>query len=84
MKARLNYWIDVGMALAFVVSAISGLVFLIPVSWTPGWTGVLGISFVLWNDLHTWSSLVMIASVLLHLVVHWTWIKTMTRRTLGK
>lgn len=76
-KAKLNYWVDVGIGISFVLSAISGLVFLLPV--TPS-ARVLGIGYSLWNGLHTWSSVGMILGVGTHLVLHWRWILTMTKK----
>jgi hypothetical protein len=78
-KAKLNYWIDVSIAITFVLSAISGLVFLLPVGFE---SGILGISYSLWNQLHTWSSVGMIAGVLAHLMLHWKWIASMTKKML--
>lgn len=87
-KATLNYIVDCGIALAFLLSAVSGLVFLVPLTWlnlspevTPAF---LGVSLRVWNDLHTYASLAMIGGVILHLILHWTWIMTMTRRTFGR
>lgn len=76
----LNYWIDVGIGVSFVLSAISGLIFLLPVA--PGSSGVLGIPYPAWSDLHTWSSLGLMAGVLAHLLLHWKWIAGMTRKML--
>jgi hypothetical protein len=82
-RARLNYWLDAAIGVAFLFSAISGLVFLLPVGSSSG-SGILGLSYQAWDDLHTWSSLAMIAGVLVHLVLHWRWIASMTRRVLAK
>ena len=82
-RARLNYWLDAAIGVAFLFSAISGLVFLLPVGSSSG-SGILGLSYQAWDDLHTWSSLAMIAGVLVHLVLHWRWIISMTRRMLSK
>jgi len=88
-KVRLNYWLDAVIALAFVMSALSGMVFLFTGS--GGYQGghnadfqttILGISRWTWSDLHTWASLVMIAGVGLHLILHWKWIVCMTQRLL--
>jgi hypothetical protein len=70
-KAEVNYWIDVGIGIAGLISAISGLVFLLPGNPT---TGILGISYQVWNSVHTWSSLAMIAGVGAHLALHWKWL----------
>jgi len=49
----------------------------------PGFsTALLGISRETWSDLHTWASLVLIAGVVVHLVLHWKWIVCMTKQML--
>jgi len=86
-KAKLNYLLDIVIALAFLLSALSGLVFLVAGSGgyqggrnTAFRTQILGISRETWSDLHTWVSLVMIAGVVLHLVLHWNWIVCITKQ----
>ena len=90
-KAQLNYWLDGVIAMAFMLSALSGMVFMFAGS--GGYQGghnaafqttILGISRWVWSDVHTWSSLIMIAGVLLHLVLHWKWILCMTREAFVK
>jgi hypothetical protein len=82
-RAKLNYWLDAAIGVAFLLSAISGLVFLLPVGLNSG-SGILGLSYQAWDVLHIWSSLAVIAGVLVHLVLHWRWIISMTGRILSK
>ena len=77
-KTKINYWVDLVIALAFVLSAVSGIVFLFPPSAS---STVLGIGFRVWDQIHIWGSLLMIAGVLAHLVLHWKWIVAMTKST---
>lgn len=88
-KATLNYMLDMVIALAFVVSALTGVAFLFMGEGgyqggrNPAFeTSLLGLSRRTWSDLHTWGSLVMIAGVGMHLVLHWKWIVCMTRNLL--
>jgi len=82
-RAKLNYWIDVLMGVAFVISAMSGLVFLLPVGFlSVDVTRTLGVSNSLWDTLHLWGSLAMIAGVGGHLLLHTKWIVAMTRKQL--
>ena len=88
-KAQFNYILDVVIALAFVISTLSGLVFMFAGSGgyqggsNPNFqTEMLGISRSTWSDLHALTSLVMIAGVFAHLVFHWNWIVCMTKRLL--
>jgi hypothetical protein len=78
-KAKLNFWVDVAIGIAGVISAVSGLVFLLPADQTGE---ILGISLRMWSTLHTWSSLAAVAGVGLHLVLHWKWALAMTRQML--
>jgi hypothetical protein len=82
-KAKLNYCVDVSIGVSYVLSAVSGLIFLLPTGSGAGLnSGFLGIRYALWDQLHTWSSLAMMAGVLAHLVLHWNWIVAMTRKRL--
>jgi hypothetical protein len=81
----LNYWMDVSSGAAFLVSAVSGLVFLLPAgSAAQPTASVLGISHTLWDQVHTWAGLGMIAGVLVHLAPHREWVGAMTRKVLGR
>ncbi len=77
-KAKVNYWVDVVTALAFILSAVSGIVFLFPINGST----VLGIAYNIWDQIHTWGSLLMLAGVLVHLILHWKWIVVMTGKIL--
>jgi cytochrome b subunit of formate dehydrogenase len=85
-KARINYYVNVIIGISFVVAAISGVILFFAGS--GGYQGgrnprfaqeVLGVSHLLWKDLHNWSGIVMAGGVFLHLVLHWKWIVCMTR-----
>jgi hypothetical protein len=85
-KAKRNYYVDVVIGIAFLVTALSALVFLVPLNWidfsvstTPT---VLGVNFGVWQLLHKWGGIAMLAGVVLHLVLHWKWIVTMTQKVL--
>jgi hypothetical protein len=78
-KAKLDFWVDLAIALAGAISAMSGLLLLWPAGLT---TGILSISFRAWSSLHTWSSLAAVAGVGLHLALHRNWTIAMTKRML--
>ena len=90
-KARVHYWIDVIIAVGFILTAVSGLVlYLVP---SGGYQGgrnpyygreVMFLAHDAWKALHTWSSLAMTAGVLVHLVLHWRWMVCMTRNSLKR
>jgi NAD-dependent dihydropyrimidine dehydrogenase PreA subunit len=85
-RALVNFIVDSAIAAAFLVSAVSGLVFLVPGGWlslTGSATTALGVSFATWRTVHDWSAVIMIAGVVLHTALHWRWVTTMVRRLAG-
>jgi NAD-dependent dihydropyrimidine dehydrogenase PreA subunit len=85
-RALVNFAVDAAIAAAFVVSAVSGLVFLLPARWltlSVSTTTALGVDYATWRTLHDWTAVVMIAGVVLHTALHWRWVTTMIRRLAG-
>ncbi len=78
-KLKLNYWIDVGLAISFFICFITGLI-----KW-PGLIKIVGVSayrtlsFSNISILHDWSGLIMGLLVLIHLALHWGWIVAVTK-----
>lgn len=68
-KLKLNYFVDIGMAISFVIVAVTGILKL----------PVLGGKTEEYLFLHDWSGVVLTAFVLLHLILHWNWIVCMTK-----
>lgn len=87
-KVKINYWVDFIIGIAFLVCTVSGLVFLIPLEWLNYSAGslptVLGLDFMLWDTLHTWSGILMVLGVFAHLVLHFKWMIRMTLKMFGK
>jgi len=79
-KVRINYFIDCGMILSFLLSFITGIIKF------PEWTRYFGDVFLLipastLSQIHDYSGLVMGILVISHLVLHWRWIFAMTKST---
>jgi len=78
-RTKLNYWIDVGLAISFFTCFITGLI-----KW-PGLVKIIGVStyktihFRNISSLHDLSGLIMGLLVLIHLVLHWKWIVCVTK-----
>ncbi|MCL7453543.1 MAG: DUF4405 domain-containing protein, partial [Anaerolineae bacterium] len=84
--AKLNVALDALVAASFLVCAISGVYFLfVPqgglhaTSATGQGTGFL-FSATTWDMLHTWSGVVLITTAVVHLAIHWRWVKNVTRK----
>ena len=83
-KIKLNYWIDFGLVISFLICFITGLI-----KW-PGLIRLIGASThkILYikniSLLHDWSGLIMGMLVLAHLILHWRWIVSTTKNIFGK
>ncbi len=78
-RTKLNYWIDVGLAISFFTCFYTGLI-----KW-PGLIKVIGVSAykTLFFDnitiVHYTSGLIMGLLVVIHLALHWKWIVAVTK-----
>lgn len=86
-KQTLNNWlIDVALFLGAIIAAITGIYFLfLPVGgYQGGRNPMYGVTILFqretWDDLHTWFGIVMIIAAAIHIVVHWDWIVSMTKK----
>jgi hypothetical protein len=86
MQTRKNWLIDAAVFFGGLLAALSGIYFLfLP---TGGYQGgrnpAYGINILFsrqtWDVLHTWTGVVMIAAVAIHLAIHWRWVRMMARR----
>jgi len=84
-----NWLIDASVFLGALLAALSGIYFLfLPLG---GYQGGRNTSYGLtllftrqtWDDLHTWGGLLMIIAVVVHLALHWSWVKLMGRRVIN-
>jgi cytochrome b subunit of formate dehydrogenase len=86
-QTQKNWWINAALFISAVIAAISGIYFLyLPVGGFQGGRNPLYNVQILfsrhtWDDLHTWGGIAMILAALIHLVIHWSWVTNMARRT---
>jgi hypothetical protein len=73
-----NGLVDGIILISFVLSAISGLYFLFAPEARNDTIIRFLFSPIVWDNLHTWSSVVFISAILVHLVLHWKWIAKVT------
>jgi hypothetical protein len=85
-QTRNNWLIDAGLFTSALAASISGVYFLfLPSNGYQGgrnpWHNIqILFDRHTWDNLHTWTGVVMIAAALIHLVIHWKWVVNMTRR----
>jgi len=87
-QVRINFTLDSLMFVTFFLSGLSGLVAWLVLP-SGGYRGgrnpfygltLLGLARHDWSDLHLWASLVLMAILLIHLVLHWQWLVCVIRR----
>lgn len=84
--AKFNVVVDAAIALSFMVCALSGVYFLFAPSggfdggrnaaWDPNFL----FSRIAWDLIHTWSGVVLVVAAVVHLAIHWRWVKNVTVR----
>ena len=82
-RSVLNYIVDMGMFLSFVAVLLTGIVKFPILLRTLAKRGV----YLPSNEItliHEWGGAAMAACILLHLILHWNWVLSVTRRYLGK
>lgn len=83
IKPKWNLALDALIAVAFLVTAASGLVFFFDLAGHGRTAATWLLTRDAWRSLHDWFGLAMIAGVGFHLVVHWKWIVNVALRQLG-
>lgn len=85
MKQNINYFVDILLFIAFLITGITGLIKwrLLIVN-----LGMAELYFILpmgkirlW---HEWSSFAMLVLILIHFILHWSWLVSNTKRLFRK
>lgn len=81
-RGTYNLWLNIVTGLSFLISAASGVYFLFAGGSEGGRNPDPMFLFTrgTWDVIHTWSSVVFIAALLLHLDIHWGWIRKVTQK----
>jgi hypothetical protein len=85
---RHNWLIDAHLLISAILAMLSGIYFLyIPSGGYQGGRNPLAQIQILferhtWEDIHTWSGIIMIAVAVIHIIRHWAWITGMVKRSI--
>ncbi len=85
-KTRRNWIVDAALLVGTLIASLSGVYFLIfpDGGYMGGRNPYYGIRIIFdrtgWEWIHTWLSLGMIAIALLHIILHWKWVVSTTKR----
>jgi hypothetical protein len=71
-RAKLNYFVDLGLFISFILVALTGII-KFPLF------GLRKVYFWNMHIIHDWSGIILTCLVLIHLILHWNWIVSMTK-----
>jgi cytochrome b subunit of formate dehydrogenase len=77
-KAKINYVIDIGLIISFFVVFITGIIKFRDLMLVIG-LDYRGLPIAQLSVLHDWFGLIMGILVLFHLILHFNWLKCMTK-----
>jgi cytochrome b subunit of formate dehydrogenase len=82
-RGQWNLILNTIVAISFVLTALSGVYFL----FVPGGRGAVDPMIIFsryaWDLIHTWAGVTLIATAIVHLVIHWKWVTKVSRKMLG-
>jgi quinol-cytochrome oxidoreductase complex cytochrome b subunit len=91
-KGAILYWTAAAALLLFLLQVFSGFVLWLAISRGDGYRGGRGAAqppgqeeFLAltrgdWIDIHEWTAVALLVVIGLHLILHWRWIVSVTRR----
>jgi len=88
-RTRANWLINASVFIGGVIASLSGIYFLFVTSggYQGGRNALYGLKVLFeratWDDFHTWGGVIMIGAAVIHIAIHWDWIKMMAKRVLN-
>jgi hypothetical protein len=81
-RGRFNLWLNVVVGASFLLTAISGLYFLLIPNAAHSTSALTTwiFSTATWDVIHTWSGTVLILAAVLHFAIHWRWVVKVTAK----
>ena len=88
-QTRQNWQIIAFLFLSMIVASLSGVYFLyFPEGFMGGRNPLYNVTVIFnrttWNVIHTWSGVGMIVVALLHIIIHWKWISSMSKKVMNE
>lgn len=77
-RAKLNYFVDLGLLVSFLLVFITGVIKF------KNFGLYKSFNFAGINTIHDWSGIALGIFALLHLILHWNWIISMTKSFFNK
>ena len=85
-RTRQNWWLGTFLLFSGIIASLSGVYFLFFVigGYQGGRNPLYGVTFLMsrqsWDMWHTWTGSLMIMIAVIHLILHWDWVRKVVRR----
>lgn len=76
-KPEINLLINVAAFILFMLLASTGLLMWLQLPPGHGYLTVWGMNRHAWGDIHFWIAVIFLVLISVHLILHWSWIKSM-------
>ena len=77
-RGRWNLILNTVVAVSFIFTALSGIYFLFVPSGGRAVDPMILFNRTTWDLIHTWSAIMLIATAVIHFVIHWKWVTKVT------
>jgi len=77
-RGRCNLILNTVVAVSFIFTALSGIYFLFVPSGGRAVDPMILFNRTTWDLIHTWSAIMLIATAVIHFVIHWKWVTKVT------
>ena len=74
-RATVNFIVNLVSFLVLAVLSSSGIIIAMPHEHGPNEKRILGLGRGQWGDIHLWLGIAFVVLMLVHLVLHWGWVK---------
>jgi hypothetical protein len=74
-QMTVNFIVNLVSFLVLLVLSTSGIIIALPHEHGAGEKKILGFGRGQWGDVHLWLGIAFVALMLVHLVLHWDWVK---------
>jgi len=74
-RVTVNFIVNLASFAVLLGLSVSGIIIALPHEHGPNETRPLGLGRGQWGDIHLWLGITFVVLMLVHLVLHWDWVK---------
>jgi hypothetical protein len=82
-RDMVNFIVGLMSFIVLVALMSSGVIIALPHEHGPGEKRILGIGRGEWGDIHLWLGVTFVVLMVVHIILHWSWVKTYFKAMFG-